>query len=98
MRQEGICNGRATYFSGEDVSKKSSKSDLARIDRMKASICPSCENIIRLAGTASSSAASSDKDIDFADIPPLDRSFFTKPLAAWPRKKSARPRGTRRKR
>lgn len=97
MRQGGICHDRATYFSGEDelaalllavpasrmmfsqegqidVSKKSSKSDLARIDRMK------------------------DKDIDYSDIPPLDRSFFAKPLAAWPRKKSARPRGTRRKR
>jgi len=55
------------------VSKKSIKTDLARIDRMK------------------------DKDIDYSDIPPLDKSFFTKPTVEWPPKKSARPRSPRRK-
>jgi uncharacterized protein (DUF4415 family) len=43
-----------------DVSKKSIKSDLARLDRMK------------------------DADIDFSDIPALDKSFFTKAVEAWP--------------
>jgi uncharacterized protein (DUF4415 family) len=42
------------------VSKKSIKSDLARIDRMK------------------------DSDIDYSDIPPLDKSFFKKATAEWP--------------
>jgi uncharacterized protein (DUF4415 family) len=42
------------------VSKKSTKSDLARIDRMK------------------------DADIDYSDIPPLDKSFFAKATEAWP--------------
>jgi putative transposase len=42
------------------VNKKSTKSDLARIDRMK------------------------DSEIDYSDIPPLDKSFFTKATAAWP--------------
>jgi uncharacterized protein (DUF4415 family) len=42
------------------VSKKSIKSDLARLDRMK------------------------DKDIDYSDIPALDKSFFTKPTVEWP--------------
>jgi uncharacterized protein (DUF4415 family) len=42
------------------VSKKSIKSDLARIDRMK------------------------DAEIDYSDIPPLDKSFFTKATEAWP--------------
>jgi uncharacterized protein (DUF4415 family) len=42
------------------VNKKSTKSDLARLDRMK------------------------DKDIDYSDIPPLDKSFFTKATAEWP--------------
>ena len=42
------------------MSKKSIKSDLARIDRMK------------------------DTEIDYSDVPPLDRSFFTKATEAWP--------------
>jgi uncharacterized protein (DUF4415 family) len=42
------------------VSKKSIKSDLERIDRMK------------------------DAEIDYSDIPPLDKSFFAKATAAWP--------------
>jgi uncharacterized protein (DUF4415 family) len=42
------------------VSKKSIKSDLARIDRMR------------------------DSDIDYTDIPPLDKSFLKKAMAAWP--------------
>jgi uncharacterized protein (DUF4415 family) len=42
------------------VSKKSIKSDLARVDRMK------------------------DSKIDYSDIPPLDKSFFTKATEAWP--------------
>lgn len=42
------------------MSKKSIKSDLARIDRMK------------------------DAAIDYSDIPPLDKSFFTKATEAWP--------------
>jgi uncharacterized protein (DUF4415 family) len=25
-----------------------------------------------------------DKDIDYSDIPPLDKSFFTKPTVEWP--------------
>jgi hypothetical protein len=33
-----------------------------------------------------------DKDIDYSDIPPLDKSFFSKPLAAWPPKKRTRSR------
>jgi uncharacterized protein (DUF4415 family) len=42
------------------VRKKSIKSDLARIDRLK------------------------DDEIDYSDIPPLDKSFFTKATEAWP--------------
>jgi uncharacterized protein (DUF4415 family) len=42
------------------VSKKSIKSDLARIDRMK------------------------DADIDYSDIPALDKSFFKRATEAWP--------------
>jgi uncharacterized protein (DUF4415 family) len=42
------------------VSKKSIKSDLARVDRIK------------------------DAQIDYSDIPPLDKSFFTKATQAWP--------------
>ncbi|HWF11945.1 MAG TPA: BrnA antitoxin family protein [Bryobacteraceae bacterium] len=42
------------------MSKKSIKSDLARVDRMK------------------------DGEIDYSDIPPLDKSFFTKAAEAWP--------------
>lgn len=42
------------------MSKKSIKSDLARLDRM------------------------TDADIDYSDIPPLDRAFFTKATAPWP--------------
>jgi uncharacterized protein (DUF4415 family) len=42
------------------VSKKSIKSDLARVDRMK------------------------DSQIDYSDIPALDKSFFTKATEAWP--------------
>jgi len=42
------------------VNKKSIKSDLARIDRMK------------------------DADIDYSDIPQLDRKFLKKATMAWP--------------
>jgi uncharacterized protein (DUF4415 family) len=42
------------------VSKKSIKSDLARLDQM------------------------TDADIDYSDIPPLGKAFFTKARAAWP--------------
>ncbi len=42
------------------MSKKSIKSDLARVDRMK------------------------DSEIDYTDIPALDKSFFTKAAEAWP--------------
>jgi uncharacterized protein (DUF4415 family) len=42
------------------VSKKSIKSDLARVDRIK------------------------DAEIDYSDIPPLDKSFLTKATQAWP--------------
>jgi len=42
------------------VSKKSIKSDLARIDRMK------------------------DAEIDYSDVPALDKSFLKKATAAWP--------------
>jgi uncharacterized protein (DUF4415 family) len=42
------------------VSKKSIKSDLARIDRIK------------------------DAEIDYSDIPALDKSFYTKATEAWP--------------
>lgn len=42
------------------MSKKSIKSDLARIDRMR------------------------DRDIDYSDIPPLDKSFLKKAATAWP--------------
>jgi len=42
------------------VSKKSIKSDLAKVDRIK------------------------DAEIDYSDLPPLDKSFFTRATAAWP--------------
>jgi uncharacterized protein (DUF4415 family) len=42
------------------VSKKSIKSALTRIDRMK------------------------DAEIDYSDIPPLDKSFLKKATATWP--------------
>jgi len=42
------------------VSKKSIKSDLAKVDGVK------------------------DSEIDYSDIPALDRSFFTKATEAWP--------------
>lgn len=42
------------------MNKKSIKSDLARIDRMK------------------------DSDIDYSDIPALDKSFYKKATEAWP--------------
>jgi uncharacterized protein (DUF4415 family) len=42
------------------VNKKSIKSDLARIDRMR------------------------DADIDYLDIPPLDKSFLNKATTGWP--------------
>lgn len=42
------------------MSKKSIKSDLVRIDRMK------------------------DAEIEYSDIPPLDKSFFTKATESWP--------------
>ena len=47
-----------------DVSKKSIKSDLARIDRLR------------------------DSDIDYSDIPALDRKFLKKATVAGPRRKS----------
>ena len=52
--------GSATR-SANDVSKKSIKSDLARIDRM------------------------TDAEIDYSDIPALDKSFFTVPVTRIPR-------------
>ena len=42
------------------MNKKSIKSDLARIDRMR------------------------DADIDYSDIPPLDRTFLKKATTPWP--------------
>ena len=42
------------------MNKKSIKSDLARIDRMRGA------------------------DIDYSDIPPLDKKFLKKATAAWP--------------
>ena len=42
------------------MNKKSTKSDLARIDRMR------------------------DADIDYSDIPPLDKTFLKKATTAWP--------------
>jgi uncharacterized protein (DUF4415 family) len=45
---------------GTDVSKKSIKSDLVRIDRTK------------------------DAQIDYSDIPALDKSFLKKATTAWP--------------
>ena len=42
------------------MNKKSIKSDLARIDRLK------------------------DVEIDYSDIPPLDKSFLRKATTAWP--------------
>jgi uncharacterized protein (DUF4415 family) len=42
------------------VSKKSIRSDLARIDRLH------------------------DREIDYTDIPPLDKSFLKKATTAWP--------------
>ena len=42
------------------MSNKSTKSDLARIDRMK------------------------DTEIDYSDIPALDKSFLKKATAPWP--------------
>jgi hypothetical protein len=43
-----------------DVSKKSTRSDLARIDRLH------------------------DGEIDYTDIPPLDKSFLKKATTTWP--------------
>lgn len=43
-----------------DVNRKSIKSDLARIDRLR------------------------DSEIDYSDIPPLDKTFLKKATAAWP--------------
>lgn len=45
------------------VNKKSIKSDLARIDRMR------------------------DTDIDYSDIPPLDKTFLAKATIPWPPEK-----------
>jgi uncharacterized protein (DUF4415 family) len=45
------------------VNKKSIKSDLARIDRMK------------------------NADIDYSDIPALDKTFLKKATTAWPPEK-----------
>ena len=42
------------------MSKKSIKSDLARVDRMK------------------------DAEIDYSDLPPLDKSFLKKATTTWP--------------
>ncbi len=42
------------------MNKKSIKSDLARIDRMR------------------------DADIDYSDIPPLDKTFLKKATTPWP--------------
>ena len=42
------------------MKKKSIKSDLARIDRIK------------------------EADIDYSDIPPLDKSFLKRAAVAWP--------------
>ena len=42
------------------MNKKSIKSDLARIDRMR------------------------DADIDYSDIPPLDKTFLKKATTDWP--------------
>jgi uncharacterized protein (DUF4415 family) len=42
------------------VNKKSIKSDLARIDRMR------------------------DADIDYSEIPPIDKTFLKKATTAWP--------------
>ena len=42
------------------MNKKSIKSDLARIDRMR------------------------EADIDYSDIPPLDKTFLKKATAPWP--------------
>ena len=42
------------------MNKKSIKSDLARIDRMR------------------------DADIDYSDIPRLDKTFLKKAMTAWP--------------
>jgi uncharacterized protein (DUF4415 family) len=42
------------------VKKRSIKSDLARIDRMR------------------------DTQIDYSDIPPLDKTFIKRALIAWP--------------
>ena len=42
------------------MNRKSIKSDLARIDRMR------------------------DADIDYSDIPPLDKTFLKKATAPWP--------------
>ena len=42
------------------MNKKSIKSDLTRIDRMK------------------------DADIDYSDIPPLDKTFLKKATTPWP--------------
>ena len=42
------------------MNKKSTKSDLAGIDRMR------------------------DADIDYSDVPPLDKTFLKKATTAWP--------------
>ena len=42
------------------MNKKSIKSDVARIDRMR------------------------EADIDYSDIPPLDKTFLKRATAAWP--------------
>ena len=42
------------------MNKKSIKSDLARIDRVR------------------------DKDIDYSDLPPLDKTFLKKATTTWP--------------
>jgi hypothetical protein len=53
------------------MSKKSIKSELARIARMK------------------------DAEIDYSDIPPLDKSLLKKAAMAWPPMESQPPRPTR---
>jgi uncharacterized protein (DUF4415 family) len=52
--------GFASDSKTTDVSRKSIKSDLARIDRTR------------------------DAEIDYSDIPPLDKTFFQKATTAWP--------------
>jgi hypothetical protein len=58
LKTDGYYND--LHLRGTGVKKKSIKSDLARIDRMR------------------------DAEIDYSDIPALDRSFLKKATVAWP--------------